>query len=153
MFRAVQQFLSIYVVLFLVAVSVPGCGQRKADEPPPAFSELRTIGRAYAIATKNLDRPPQNKEELLQVINEMRPEADEGEEQPPAPKINFDDFVIHWGVECRDLPPNKPAEWPVLAYAKRAHEGKRYVLRYKRVTQVPEEEFSSLPFPRGVTPP
>jgi hypothetical protein len=142
------------VVFLLITVGGYGCGSKKAEEPPPAFGQLNTIARVYALATENLDHPPQNKDEFMPFLKDaLQGQEDGNPEDALRPKVDLDAFVIHWGVDCRDLPRGRPAEWPVLAYEKQSKNGKRYVLRFRMVREVTDEELSSLPFPRGYNPP
>jgi hypothetical protein len=107
----------------------------------------------YARATESLDHPP-NKEEFLQFLKQLQQDQeDRNPEESQRPGVDLNAFVIHWGVECRDLPRGRPSEWPVLAYEKQSRNGKRWVARYRMLREVTDEELSSLPFPKGYTPP
>jgi len=114
---------------------------------------------AYGKATLDLDRPPKNKEELLPFL---KPPANP--DNPDAATLKPEDilrspadgeeFVIHWGIDIRSLNMGgDPAKLPVLAYEKNSHNGKRLVLQGRTVTEVTDEQFSELPFPRGHNPP
>jgi hypothetical protein len=150
----VQQVLTPGIALLLATVGGYGCNTKRVPDAPAAFGQLNTIAMAYARATEGLDHPPQNKEELMQFLSTTPPDQeDRGPEEPPRPKIDLDAFVIHWGVETRDLPRGRPAEWPVLAYEKQSTDGKRWVACFRRVRQVTDEELSALPFPKGYKAP
>ena len=131
----------VMCLLFFVC----GCGSSTVPELPSSVFQLRTIGAAYGKATTELDRPPQNKEELMLYLKD----AAKGYDNPAdilRSKVDGEEFVIHWGVDNRNAPP-KPDDIPVLAYEKHGQGGKRAVLQYRSVKIVTDEKFSEMPFP------
>jgi len=114
---------------------------------------------AYGQATVKLERPPNNKEEIFDFLKGP-PKADD----PNAATINPEDvmrspvdgeeFVVHWGLDFRTMNlGGDPAKLPVLAYEKHSHGGKRLVLQGRSVSEVTDEEFADLPFPKGYSHP
>jgi hypothetical protein len=132
------------------------------------LANLNTIGRAYAIATEELRHPPRNKEEFLpylkatlaeETLAKERAEADEPAAAGDVRKVedvmrsesDGEEFVIHWGVDCRG---QRGLTAPVLAYEKSGKDGRRYVLQGVRGPYlVKNEKFAELPFPPGFNPP
>src|SRR6202023_4359151 len=95
----------------------------------PSLYQLRTIGSAWRWATDELGHAPQNKEELMLYLKD----AAKGYDNPAdilRSKVDGEEFVIHWGVDNRNAPPN-PDSIPVLAYEKHGKDGKRAVLQYR----------------------
>jgi hypothetical protein len=105
---------------------------------------LRGITRVYAIATRDLGRPPKNMDELKAVYAQADPDpskyvrsARDGEE-----------FVVAWGVNLRNAP-----EDMVLAHERTGVDGKRMVVMLNgMVREVTAEEFATLKFPKGHKP-
>jgi hypothetical protein len=142
-----------------------GCGSKGAVKLPPVSSQLWKINGAYIRATMVNGVPPQNKEELLPfLLNPQDKKADDEEapksEEKPEPADFFrsygdgEDFVILWGVDCRnyDLSGNQTGS-PVIAYEKYGVDGMRYVLQFRKVSRVSNEELAALPFPPGFKAP
>src|SRR5438874_3048473 len=82
-----------------------GCGgSAKITDSAASAGQLTTIAAAYAKATESLDRPPMNKAELMDFVKEL---VKEQEDVDPADvfrsKVDGQEFVIHWGVDYRNM--------------------------------------------------
>jgi hypothetical protein len=140
----------------LLSISGYGCGgAHKSPPPPPSAFQLKTIAMAYAEATDRLDHPPESKEEFLPYLKDIIKDNKEwtNPEDILRSKNDGQEFVIHWGVDCRDLQ-GLPQKMPVVAYEKTGQDGKRQVLQGRRwVRVVSDDEFAELPFPQGAKRP
>lgn len=137
--------------VLLAAWCVAGCtpSQVEVKQLDPTVERLSKLTQAYSMAMAKLNRPPRDANELTPFLKdqgnpaELLKSADDQE-----------DFVVHWGVDYRKLPPRGPDEMPVLAYEKTGKGGKRYVLRYPTmITRMSAEELSKAYFPPGQKPP
>jgi hypothetical protein len=121
-----------------------GCQGGTQITPPTDSSMLRGITRVYAIATRDLGRPPKSMDELEAVYAQADPDpskyvrsARDGEE-----------FVVVWGLNLKSLPADT-----VLAYERKGVDGKRMVVTLNgEVREVSEDEFKALKFPKGHKP-
>jgi hypothetical protein len=118
-------------------------------EPPPAddAGNLRGIVRVYAMAHRNLGRPPQNVEELKKILAPaMKDPSTVFRSQRDG-----EDFGIIWGLDIMGRDMNSPIP---LAYERKGKDGKRMIVSSKgEVREITEEEFSHLKFPKGQNPP
>jgi hypothetical protein len=134
-------------VVYVVVIGIAGCGSgTTVKQLPASVFQLKLIAQAYAQATESLERPPNNKQEILEFLK------DKGYDNPEdilRSKVDGEEFVIHWGVDYRNVGPgSRPATLPVLAYEKVGKDGKRQVLQFRYVSQVADEDLASLPFPK-----
>ncbi len=105
---------------------------------------LRGIIRVYSIASRDLGRPPKSIDELKAVYAGADPDPDkffrstrDGEE-----------FVVVWGLDLN----NAPADM-VVAHERTGVNGKRLVVTAdSKITEVSEDEFGKLRFPKGHKP-
>jgi hypothetical protein len=120
-----------------------GCGK----SPPAdvrltaAHQNLKSLSIAYMQATTELKRPPKNADELKPFVakrgvdlnNVLRSAVDGAE------------LVIQWGA---DLPNMKAQDgkYPIWAYEKNLHNGKRWVLQARDPIEITEEEFKNSTF-------
>jgi hypothetical protein len=128
-------------------VGLCGCQEAEPTVPPADdFGNLRGIARVYAMAHRNLGRPPQRAEELKAILapamkdpsSVFRSQRD-GEE-----------YVIIWGLDVMGREFNSTTP---LAYERKGVDGKRLVVNCRsEVTEVADAEFAKLKFPRGHTP-
>lgn len=140
-------FALTLVVILMVCMGGEGCGSSKPPEPPLSFGQLRDIGRAYLLATDNLERPPVGKEDLLPILKELR--KDDNPADVFRSNVDNEEFVIHWGLDLRDVT-GAPNKMPVLVYEKTGRDGKRMVLQGYRYTRlVPDDQMGELVFPPG----
>jgi hypothetical protein len=149
----VDYFLKLSVVGLLVSMGGVGCGSAKTapDLAASSIPQLRTIGIAYAKATSEMERPPQNKEELLLYLKDLA----KGFDNPAdilVSKVDGEPFVIHYGIDFREVT-GKDTEMPVLAYEKQGKDGKRGVLLYRFPYLKTDEEFANCKFPPGYKSP
>jgi hypothetical protein len=123
-----------------------GCG---SPEPTPqhvarSFQNLRIIKSAYLKATNELNRPPQNLEDLMPYLKASGDPAkilrspEDGQE-----------YKILWNVDII----NVQGKLPIIAYEQRGKDGMRYVLEAKEVRRMSDEEFKQAPFPPGYKAP
>jgi hypothetical protein len=156
MFRANRVLKTLYL---LAAAGGFGCGSHNVAKPLPTASlQLRSIANAYFQATNSLDRPPASKDEIMPFLKAPADPNNPEKTGSPADVLRSPDdgeeFVIHWGVDVRDLNVSgNPDRLPVLAYERQGKDGKRYVLQVRNVRYLTDEEFRALPFPPGVRPP
>jgi hypothetical protein len=153
-----DHILKLSIVCLLASLCSYGCGSSTTGKiPPPSYFRLKTIGLAYAKATESLERPPKNKEELMQFLKfEADPENPQSTEKVWQPDdilrstSDGEEFVIHYGADFRDYNDSRtPANIPVLAYEKHGRDGKRQVLRLRWVTVMTDDELANLKFPTG----
>jgi hypothetical protein len=152
----VDFFWKAGVVGLLVALAGFGCSKSKPPPPAPVAAQLRAIGAAYFAATRELDHPPNNKEELVRYIKLAKPNPEDPEnpetvnpaEVLRSPNDN-EEFVILWGVDVMSLNTSKQNMLPVIAYEKNGKDGKRWVLQLRFARQATDEEMETLPFPPG----
>jgi hypothetical protein len=155
----------------MAMICVCGCGSRAVPKHSATVENLNMIGRAYASATDELAHPPKSKAEFLPYLqailadreNAAREQAD-GDTPVAAADASKrtvenvmrsdsdgEEFVIHWGADCRG-PRSRKA--PVLAYEKHGKDGHRYVLQGTRGARlVNDKDFAELTFPSGFSPP
>ena len=136
--------LALAVVSFAMCLSGPGCSSPPPAAVPmnPSFSNLRIIRTAYVRASQQLDRPPENLQELMPYLKEAGDPAtilrspDDGQ-----------DYKIVYGV---DILHGEPGHWPVIAYEQRGGaDGKRFVLQGREPQRLTEEEFKKASLPPG----
>jgi hypothetical protein len=145
-------FLALAVAGLLVCLGGLGCGG--SGEPPPAvaaggesYLHLRTIKSAYMNATRALDRPPQNLEELMPFLKKLADPSiilrspDDGEE-----------YKILYGVDVFNAQ-REDRRWPVLAFEQRGKDGMRWVLEVKEARRQSDEDFKKALFPPGYKAP
>jgi hypothetical protein len=121
-----------------------GCRQG-TEEPPPAsdIGNLRGIANVYALAQRNLGRPPKDVEELKAILAPAM-------EDPASvfrSQRDGEEFVIVWGLDLmgRDVNSTTP-----IAYERKGVDGKRMVLNTRgEVSELTNEEFARLKFPPG----
>jgi hypothetical protein len=127
-----------------------GCGgdAPKSTEVSPLHNNLRTFTLAYVNATKELNRPPRNPEEIKPYLtklggnpSEILRSTSDGEE-----------LVIQWGspISKMSAPDGKMLVW---VYEKNAHDGKRWVLQGRFATEMTEDEFRNASFSPGIKKP
>jgi len=140
-------YLTLAVAWLLMCLGGLGCG---SSEAPPvvaaggeSYLHLRTIKSAYANATKALNRPPQNLDELMPFLKKAGDPAktlrspDDGEE-----------YKILYGVDIFDVH-REDGKLPIIAYEQRGKDGMRYVLEGNNVRRRTDEEFKQALFPPG----
>lgn len=128
----------------LLAVSV-GC-QAEARKAPVATDTnlLRGVVRCYAVAARDLGRPPQKMDELAAVL---APATDDPMQYLRSLR-DGQEFVVVWGLELDNYSPNT-----ILAYERTGMDGKRMVVNLNGdVTEVSSEEFEKLKFPENYKP-
>jgi hypothetical protein len=141
--------LKTSVFLLLTSLSAAGCSSATVGTQPEAFSQLRTIAQVYYQATDSLDRPPKGKDDLKEILKERGFQDIEAFYRS---KNDGEEFVIFWDVDVREYNTRGKSSktMPVLAYEKNGKNGKRLVVQLRQyVHEVNDEEFASLPFPKG----
>lgn len=137
-----------YLLLWVLwpCISVPGCGRHTAPPPPDDPSKLRGVTTLYALATRDLGKPPSDMEQLKQVL---APAA----KDPASLLVSSRDgqeFAVVWGL---DLVHGSPPTDTILAYEKSGRDGTRLVVTCGGdVREVSDEQFTGLRFPRGYRP-
>ncbi len=134
----------------LACLAAAGCGSSgdvSVHQVTGSYQNLMAIGRAYFQATNRLDRPPLRTDDLMPELKKQGDPAillrspDDGQ-----------DYKILWGVDGRKI--RGPAsDYPVIAYEQQGKDGKRYVLQFRQVAHLTDEEFKKAPFPPGHRPP
>src|SRR5262245_17614920 len=115
---------------------IAGCSSKPADvgSGEDETEHLARIGRAYDAATKRLNRPPADVEQLKPFLREFGdPEAALRSPRDGQP------YVIVFGANIRkpfQMPP------PIYAHEKEGVDGKRFVLTVMGVIQMTDEEFA-----------
>jgi hypothetical protein len=155
-------FFCVGIVSVLVSLGGVGCGGSKPVAKTPAVSmQLSRIFNAYVKATDNAGSPPQSKEDLLPflLIPKERgpddPEPEKADEKPDPAEFfkssgDGEDFVILWGVDYRNFNlSDTKNDSPVIAYEKYGENGKRWVMRFRKVSNMTNEDLALLPFPPG----
>ncbi len=132
----------------LACFGIAGCGgEPQSKDIPGSYQNLKSISAAYLEATKSLDRPPKDLDELMPYLKKQ------GDPETLLRSPNDgENYQILWGVDYRS-PPQQRGTYPVLAYEQRGKNGKRYVLQIRNVTQMSDEEFKNAPFPPGYKAP
>jgi len=148
----VDYLVKLGVVGLLVSMGGLGCGSGKpSSEPAASIGQLRTIAIAYGKATTELERPPQNKAELMLYLKDLAKGYDDPADILRS-KVDGEEFVIHYGVDFRDVA-GKDADMPVLAYEKYGKDGKRAVLLFRFPFVKTDEDFANCKFPPGYKSP
>lgn len=136
------------------ALSLAGCGGEApvVVEDDKSAQYLQQIGAAYSQATAKLGRPPQNANELSEIIKSNPGSAD------PATILRSpddnEDYVIVWGVDFREVAKARGNVDVIIAYEKTGKKGKRHVLKPPaQVMSLTAEQFKAAAFPPGHTPP
>jgi hypothetical protein len=134
----------VSLLIALVGMSAGGCNSGPRVAPPTDSSMLRGIIRVYAIATRDLGRPPQNIEELKAVYQQADPD--------PAKYVRSardgEEFVVVWGLRLSSTEPDT-----VVAYERKGVDGKRMVVTAdSKILEVTQEEFANLKFPKNHKP-
>jgi hypothetical protein len=134
--------LVVHAALVLTSI---GCGSRERTVPPPTDSSLlRGVVRCYAIAARDLGRPPQKMEELEAVL---APATDDPSKYLRSLR-DGEEFVVVWGLSLEGASPET-----VLAYEHTGVDGKRMVVNLQGdVTEVTEEELKQMEFPKDYKP-
>lgn len=135
------------IILPLLLCGIVGCGAdaSKGVEVAPATESLRSLTTAYSFATQSLGRPPRNAEEIKPFL------AKHGDAAALLKSpTDGTDLVIQWGT---DLLKPQDEKFPVWAYEKNAHNGKRWVIQGRRPVEMSDEELRSVPFARGMKKP
>jgi hypothetical protein len=153
-------FFGVGIASVLVCLGGVGCGGSKpVVKTPAASTQLWRIANAYVKATDNNGSPPQSKEDLMPYLlnpKERGPDDPEPAEEKPDPADFFksigdgEDFVILWGVDYRNYNlSDSQNNSPVIAYEKYGENGKRWVMRFRKVGIMTNEDLAMLPFPPG----
>ena len=134
----------ILFAAMLAATNLAGCQDGEARVPKANDTgNLRGIARVYAMVNRDLGRPPKNVEELKAILAPAMADPSSAFRS----QRDGQDYVIVWGLDMvgRDL--NTPA---ILAYERTGVDGKRMLVRCNgEVTEVTEQEFAKLKFPKG----
>jgi len=138
------------VWVFLVLLGACGCGgsPQVKIEIPPAHNNMRNLTIAYLNATSALNRPPKNADELKTPAKTLGVEVKDLTTSP----IDGAELVIQWGVDIRALK-SQDGKYPIWAYEKNPHGGKRWVLQSRNPVEMTEEEFKSAPLAPGMKRP
>jgi hypothetical protein len=136
------------VVGFVMCLGGLGCGggdtKVEPTEAPISYQRLRAIQRAYMQATRELQRPPQNAQDILPYLHYK------GEGGPAALLRSPDDgepYQIFWGTD--PLRPREDGQLPILACEQRGKDGARYLMDAQFVRRKTDEEFKEAPLPPG----
>lgn len=123
------------------------CGpQVKVNELPEEEGRLKAVAKVYALANRDLGRPPKNLEELTRFF----PERAGDPAQYLSSARDGQPYTIIWGV---DLANKYRGSTLPLAYEQQGAEGFRYVGSCRgEVARVPDEAFGGLEFPAGHKP-
>ncbi len=141
--RGVPDGVGLFLILILA-----GCqsGGPVSNGREGQDANLRTIGIAYAEATRSLGHPPRNREELLPSLQTHG--------DPKALLVSPVDgqpYVVLWEVDLEKGIPgsNEPV---VLAYEQRGQSGNRFVLTALGPVTMTPSEFHNANFPHGHQP-
>jgi hypothetical protein len=136
--------------LFAVLSGVVGCGGSSTTtvEVPKAQNNLRNFTSTYLSATERLRRPPKNADELKTDATKLGYDLKELTTSP----IDGADLVVQWGVDIKALK-SQDGKYPIWAYAKNPHNGKRWVLQSRHPVEMSEEEFKESPLAPGMKRP
>ena len=161
-----EWILKVGIVGLLASLGGLGCGSKPDLKLPPASTQLWKINGAYIKATQELGSPPQKKDDLLPFLKSLGEKKQENGEVVDEPKQEVDpekffrsfgdneEFVILWGVDYNNYDlSGRQTKSPVIAYEKYGDNGKRWVLQFRKVSLVTDEELAKLPFPPGHKPP
>ena len=136
-----------WFLLTLMAISVSGCGGAASRGDLPAeFGKLRDLAAIYVHSAQSMRRPPRGWEDLAPLLEPAGisdPEAFFRSTRDGQP------FVVIWDVDVLTYVGSDV----VLAYERRGSEGKRWIVYCsQRMSEVSEDEFRDLQFPRGHEP-
>jgi len=140
---------ALWAAWLLLCLGGLGCG---GSQPTPvsiagSYQNLTTIKLAYLQATKALDRPPRNLDDLRPFLKKLGDPA----EILRSPN-DGEAYKILWGVDVMNVKPTD-GQLPVTAYEQLGKDGKRYVLFVKEIRQVSDEDFKKARFPPGYQAP
>jgi hypothetical protein len=139
-----RRSVSLVIAALGIAAAI-GCQSGTEIPPPTDPSMLRGIIRIYAIATRDLGRPPQNIEELKAIYAQV----DSDPSKYVRSNRDGEEFVVVWGLVLE----NSPADM-VVAYERKGADGKRMVVTVDgMVREVSADEFAKLKFPKNHKPP
>jgi hypothetical protein len=130
---------ALTAVAVLASLISMGCGRGEVVSPSAGdSSKLRGIARVYAMAARDLGRPPANVEELKSIL---APVMDD-----PASMFRSsrdgEDFVIVWG---RDLAGKDFNTVQILAYERQGAGGTRMILDCRgEVHEVEDEDWEEV---------
>jgi hypothetical protein len=127
-------------------ISVFGCGPSAVHGPPASDADhLRSIVNVYAIANRDLGRPPTKMVELENVLAPVMKDPSSVFRS----SRDGEQFVIVWGL---DVGRYGNTSTP-LAYEKNGVNGKRLIVDFQgKIREVSNEEFAQIKFPKGHTP-
>jgi len=130
--------------------SALGCGGSSQTniEVPKAHNNLRTLTKVYVEATDSLKHPPKNAEEFKAYAAKAGVDVKDLTTSP----VDGAELVIQWGVDIRTLK-SQDGKYPIWAYEKNPHSGKRWVLQSKYIAEMSEEEFKDSPLVPGMKRP
>jgi len=130
--------------------SALGCGGSSQTniEVPKAQNNLRSLTKVYMDATEGLKRPPKNAEELKPYATKMGADVKELTSSP----VDGAELAIQWGADIRALK-SQDGKYPIWAYEKNPHSGKRWVVQSKYIAEMSEEEFKNTPLVPGMKRP
>jgi hypothetical protein len=127
-----------------------GCGSAPVErEADPTALNFKRISQAYREATNDLERPPQNLDELLPFLKKVNP--GEPSEILRSPNDGLD-YTILWGIDFHTAQA-KEKKFLVLVYEKHGKDGRRWVGGFRERARLTDEEFRQANFPPGHRPP
>ncbi len=131
----------------VVSLSLPGCGgaTQQPREAPLSYQHLKAIQRAYLLALRELQRPPENAKEILPYLHF---EGDGGPQALLRSPDDGEEYKIFWGIDPLQ-PRQGDDKLPILAHEQRGKDGMRYVMDAVGVYRKTDEEFAQLPMPAG----
>jgi hypothetical protein len=135
----------------LLLFAATGCGSQASKEQSvaPTHSQLRTLALVYTQASFGLNRPPTNAEDLKPYLAKL---GGNDNESPP-PEIDWANWVVHWGVDPKNLTIGADGAYPIWVYEKSPQSGKRWVVQGRHPAELTEEQFRSATFAPGLKKP
>jgi len=128
----------------LACLCAVGCGSGAVEKQrDPSVQKIKSISRAYLEATKDLNQPPRNLEELMPFLKKYG----EPSEILRSPH-DGQEYTILYGVDYRNIH-ERGNTFPVLVYEKQGTAGQRYVGGVREVKRMTDEEFKNATFPPG----